>query len=349
MKQPISVISSEKKGVKIGGVVHTEPTLEDIRTHAVITCDANNWGMRESNMLPRNGKDQWEYPVAKAYVQGIKPALEKLPWSQMTWPFNEEQQKQIELAIEPHLRQAWAATEFGLPQAAFAEIVFPDQTNGSPATDSGQHGSFNSDKWEIKLEKLAFEILLDKNQTADARAQAIGELALTLFHEGRHTQQFFWIYTSVFAYPEDYEDYALIHALFTDLVKKKVLDVMKTKKIPDEPFAKISIKRLALSAYYRNLCFFIDRNYRTDLIGNENDPNSEVYKVRSELERFYQNVPIKKIGHDRDGGYRIRPTEEDSFALEKIVEHYWHGRDSGIPNPSKCTNLYQGVVRASNP
>ncbi|WP_211466997.1 hypothetical protein [Collimonas silvisoli] len=346
MKQPISVISSEKKGVKIGGVVHTEPTLEDIRTHAVITCDANNWGMRESHMLPRNGKDQWEYPVAKAYVQGIKPALEKLPWSQMAWPFNEEQQKQIAFVLELHLRQAWAATEFGLPQAAFAEIIFAKDVESSK---QGQHGSFNAQDWKIKLEKLDFEILLDRNKTADARAQAIRELASTLFHEGRHTQQFFWIYTSVFAYPEDYADYALIHTLFTERVQEDALAAMKTKKIPDEPFAKISIKRLTLSAYYRNLCFYLDGNYRTDLIGNENDPNSEVYKVRSELERFYQNVPIKKIGHDRDGGYRIRPTEEDSFALEKIVEHYWYGRDSGIPNPSQCTNLYQGVVRASNP
>ncbi|AMO98822.1 hypothetical protein CAter282_0919 [Collimonas arenae] len=82
-------------------------------------------------------------------------------------------------------------------------------------------------------------------------------------------------------------------------------------------------------------------------IGKEDDPNSEVYKVRAELERLYQNVPIQKIGHERDGGYRIRSTEEDSFALEKIVEHYWYGRDSGIPAPTACTNAYsQQVIRA---
>ncbi|AMO98824.1 hypothetical protein CAter10_0996 [Collimonas arenae] len=333
--------ANEKKGIKIGGVVHREITEETAKTHAVITCDANNWGMRKSNMVPKNGQDNWEYPVVKEYVKGIKPALEKFPWAEMTWPFDLEQKKKIAAILKIHLHKAWADTAFGIPEAAFAAITFPDEKKDA-VTDPNQHGAFSPGDWDICLGKFDFDLLLDKRNHVNALI-----LASTLFHEGRHTQQYYWMFASVFAYPEDYADYVHINTLFTTSKRKQVLEVVQSQKIPDEPFAKVSIKRMTLSQYYRNLCFFIDNNYQTHLIGKEDDPNSEVYKVRTELERLYQNVPIQKIGHDRDGGYRIRPTEEDSFALEKIVEHYWYGRDSGIPAPTACTNAYsQQIIRA---
>ncbi|WP_458766832.1 hypothetical protein [Cupriavidus basilensis] len=336
-------------------------------------CEPYTFGMRLAEPATDGSMHKYHYPVAQAYTDAMQalltygiewPAIHgvKEPFTplgrgalkakakptgvKMAWPMDDDQADAFAEALGPIVETALQATAFGLPKG------YPKQGGAMPVIDfmdkettTAAAGVQQCNPWTFLMNPSLIQEICE-SQEPSSRDMKLCLLAATIYHEVRHSQQFFWMLAMVKQFPGDYPGLTLMPEVFPEIYEKELRSLAAATPVPEEPTARIAIKRLVISYYYALL------HLQLSTLKNRRDaPSQQIAEYEHELAVCEQQVadlllhvgrngrPIdyKKLP-DRGVGYRLRPWEDDAFACDFVVGQQWFGR--ALPEPDRCNQFY---------
>lgn len=338
------------------------------------TCEPYTFGMRLAEPDGKNGV-AYRYPVAQAYTDRIQALLTwgiewpkiagKLPFANsrrmhlrgtaaqtgltIAWPMNDESKGNLTKGIKGIAYAALQETAFGLPAGAVNEsgaMPFLGYIGDDPNDDPNTYaiGKFTPKKWILKLNPSVIETIC-KAKTWSDRSSELRMLAATIYHEVRHCQQYFWVVAMMLQFPQDYPGLRSIASFWRDALPRGIYALTSSVAIPDEPSARIALKRLAISKYYRDMHEYLAAYKKLPM-----PPKMLIAEYEAELDACDPLMAelLQKVG--RNGrpidyrklpeldGYRLRPSEDDAFACDLLVSRMWEGL--ALPQPDRCNAAY---------
>ncbi|WP_234194422.1 type VI secretion system Vgr family protein, partial [Pseudacidovorax sp. NFM-22] len=348
----------ERKAQAVGGKglkPNADEATSQSKAPVYASCDPNNWGMRQHE--PKGPSGQGDYPVARAYVEAVKPVLMRASWRNGTWPLNLKSMQSIQALFQIELPKALAKGAFGLPEDAMPRIRIPtdEEAQALGLTDFENvdlKGVMRPTDWLLVGYKGGLlSILAAANGGGDV-GDAVREFASTLYHEARHAQQYFWMSALVQQHPLDYVHLPNIQLIWATLMPQEYREVAAKTPLPNEPSALVGLHRMVIAMYYQLLCYYDSANkkkpdrpgYLPDVLRTEIPlARKAAYELLQDVGLGGKPIDVDQMATAEPGslGYRMRPWEEDSFACEEVVKHLWNGAPgAALPPPGFCTRLF---------
>ncbi|WP_321961458.1 hypothetical protein [Paraburkholderia sp. J7] len=343
-------------------------------------CTPDRWGMRWSDEHP-DQQGQLIYPVARDYAKAMqKVMLEQIQWGDMyygpagttpalklQWPFNEAQIKGFFALVQPVLAAALTnpAGGFGIP-----DKTVPPIKSYTPTLD-GEKGAFNMTYWTMYINMVSLKpmfptgerVEIFRRKSRSEQVMPLQEMADTLYHESRHCQQFFWLYALVHQHPDNFEAIPNIAKwpeaasdVKTASHLPSVLGLTKSQPLSDDTAALISLKRMAVGAYFWDLHDWQLGTYRPGYLTDPGAFEAEYRRARAAAIDLLQHVGIGGTAIDVDEmvqdpgkcywGYSERPWENDAFCCGEMAAAYWWA-DMDVHNALKtypadqCSAAYE--------
>ncbi|WP_322048574.1 hypothetical protein [Paraburkholderia sp. J67] len=343
-------------------------------------CSPDRWGMRYSDLDPER-RAHLMYPIARDYAKAMqKVMLEQIQWGdtyfgpagstpalKLQWPFDDSQVRQFFALVQPAMVAAMTglAGGFGIPADAVPPIL-----SYTPQLD-GEKGAFNITSWTMQINMASLKAMSPTGESArifrgksrSAQVLPLQEMADTLYHESRHCQQFFWMYALVHQYPDNFEAMPNISKWpeassnlqrFAHLAR--VLSLTTSQALPDDTATLISLKRMAVGAYFWDLHEWRSGTYRPIYLAEPGEFEAEYQRARSVAIDLLQHVGLGGTPIDVDEmvqdagkcywGYTSRPWENDAFCCGEMAAAYWwagmdpHNALNTYP-ADQCSNAYE--------
>ncbi|APA85472.1 type VI secretion system tip protein VgrG [Paraburkholderia sprentiae WSM5005] len=358
-----AVPNAEKRSAKVAGKAVASPdpsaTTED-KAPEFVSCDPMNFGLRFYHFVHgateadapagMSMRKDVEYAVTKAYTAAIKTALQGIDWAGVTWPLTLGSREMIEKAVGPNLEEALSAGPFGLPRpdaansengGAMPKLVI---VNPRRATEYNLRqdvsAAFLGKYWLIAVNESEIARIIelrDRPSSLDNRLRAFAD---TLYHESRHCQQYFWMFSLLQHFPDDYRDLPNIQLVYRSTTLKKPYAAAGNTTLPDDHRVHIGLHRMLVFHYYWLISYMQDKPgweyVRRDL------PLAE----RKVCELLNVSAETAQKMAQFETGYRSQLHEEDAYACAEVVQAYW--RNPGDPlvrNPGTCTAQYIDALR----
>jgi type VI secretion system secreted protein VgrG len=284
-----------------------------------------------------------EYPVTKAYTAAIKAALKGIDWAGITWPLTSRAATTIQNAIVHSLYTALDAGHFGLPQSsgAMPKIVIADAATARGFNlQPDVSAAFIGNHWTIAVNENEIARIIEVRLEHDLLDDRLRVFADTLYHECRHCQQYFWMFSLLQQFPDDYLDLPSIQIVYSSVMLKSAFMAAANIPLPDDYRVHIGLHRMLLFHYYWLICYMQDK------------PGGEY--VRRDIPLAQQKVcDLLKISAETaqkmvrfETGYRSQLHEEDAYACAEVVQAYWQNPDDPlVRNPGTCTAQYADALR----
>ncbi|MGJ7512687.1 hypothetical protein ACSFBL_35260, partial [Variovorax sp. GT1P44] len=329
------------------------------------SCDPNNWGMRRHE--PAGASGQPDYPVARAYVEAVKPALMGIDWKRGGWPLEKGDHKFLNDLFQAQLPKALSQGAFGLPKDAMPTVLIPNDQEAKDLklADFGNpdlKGIMRPKDWLLVGYKGGVISIITEAKDGEDITNAVRDFASTMYHEARHAQQFFWTAALVQQHAGDYAHLPHIQQVWDDFMPKKYLQVAARTPLPDEPSARVGLHRMCIAMYYWLLCHYDSQNklqpnkpgYMADILPTEIPlARKAAYELLQDVGLGGKPIDVDQMAKGAAGsfGYRMRPWEEDSFVCDEVVKQLWSGNaGAGLPRPGFCTRVFDiasGSVQGS--
>jgi len=338
------------------------------------SCDPHNWGLRMHQLAKKQSKgepDKWEYPVAKAYIEAIKPTLMQVDWKNLAWPLDDDQGERLFKILQTSIETAMGKTAFGLSEGAMPKFIIPNDERakklGINPDDLGLKGQMRAKEWLLVVCKGGVVSIVAAAKRDEDVSALVRDLVGTLYHEARHAQQFFWVVALLLQFPDDYAHLPNIRRLWQNSIAEDKWLLAGKTPVPDEPSARVGLHRMLIGMYYWQLkaqAKFIkqaqarqmaDPNYPQGPVFFADVIETELPLARKAAYDLLQNVglggmPIdvdRMADNDNGGeGYRMRSWEEDGFACDEIIKGLWSGNNGGVlPESGFCTKPFELASR----
>jgi len=349
----------ERSRRSVGGQAH-KPNEDEAtsRSKAPLhtSCDPNNWGLRMHEPQGRGENSGWDYPVARAYVEAMRPALMGVDWKRASWPLGSQDEVAINDLIRSQIPKALGQGAFGLPQDAMPTILIPRDEKAKELDipdDPNLKGLMRPKDWLLAACKSGVTSIIDAANGGHDVSNAAREFASTLYHEARHAQQDFWIAALLQQHAGDYAHLPHVHRVWGGFMLDKCLRIAAATPLPDEPSARVGLHRMLVGKYYWLLCHYDSVNkrqaakpgYLADILPNEIPlARKAAYELLQDVGLGGTPIDVDRMARDADGsyGYRMRPWEEDSFACDDVVKALWSSGHVGavLPRPGFCTRAF---------
>ncbi|MFL9962915.1 type VI secretion system tip protein VgrG [Paraburkholderia sediminicola] len=355
--------NAEKRSTRVAGKTVSTPeqgaTTED-RPPEFVSCDPMNFGLRSCHFI--NGSTQAdapagmplrrniEYQVTKTYTAAIKSALKGIDWHRLTWPLASSAVTMIQNAVKRPLQDALGSGPFGLPQGNASSresgsviprvvIVIPVQAE-SYNLRQDVSAAFIGNYWLIAInesEIAKIVALKDKPAELDDRLRAFAD---TLYHEARHCQQYFWMFSLLQHFPDDYRDLPDIQKVYSAQMSDIAFKAAGSTSLPKDERVHIGLHRMLVFHYYWLISYMQDTpggDYlRTEVLLAEKKV-CDLLKVSPEAAQKMAKF---------ETGYRSQLHEEDAYACAEVVQAYWQNPDNPfVRNPGTCTADYAVALR----
>jgi type VI secretion system secreted protein VgrG len=355
--------NAEKRTARVAAKTVTSPsqgpTTED-KPPEFVSCDPMNFGLRfhhfingasagdaPAGMSMRKGV---EYPVTKAYTAAIKAALKGINWAGITWPLSPSSRSIIQEAVKEPLQDALGAGPFGLPKGyadsaesggAMPKIVIanPDRARQYNLRQDVS-AAFVGNYWVIAVNDSEIARIIERKNDQATLDKSLGAFADTLYHEARHCQQYFWMFSMLQHFPEDYSDLPNIGKLYASSTLKSAFLAARSVSLPNDHRVHIGLHRMLVFHYYWLSSYMQDKpgwEYAKRDIPLAQKKVCELLNVSGETAHKMTQF---------ETGYRSQFHEEDAYACAEVVQAYW--KDSGNPlirNPGTCTAQYVDALR----
>ncbi|WP_233800300.1 type VI secretion system Vgr family protein [Paraburkholderia sp. HP33-1] len=358
-----AVPNPEKRSARVARQTVASPnqgaTTED-KPPEFVSCDPMNFGLRFHHFI--NGATQAdapagmsmrkdvEYPVTKAYTAAIRTALKGIDWTAVTWPLNSSWRNMIQNAVRRQLEDALGSGPFGLPQGYAATrgyggalpkivIVNPDRpTQYNLRQDVS--AAFVGGDWVIAVNESEIARIVelrDQPVSLDNRLRAFAD---TLYHESRHCQQYFWMFSLLQHFPDDYRDLPNIQTVYSSTMLESVFTAAGNTPLPDDHRVHIGLHRMLVFHYYWLI------SYMQDKPGGEYARRDIAIAERKVRELLNISAEAAQQMAQFETGYRSQLHEEDAYACAEVVQAYWQNPgDPLVRNPGTCTSQYADAVR----
>ncbi len=354
-----------KRTVQAGGKTVSTPDMGSTSAGIApdyLTCDPMNFGLRRYRYIENGGfqpvsihtRRDIEYPVAKSYTAAIKKSLTEIDWQQLRAKSSDEIESVILPAIRGHVYAALADGVFGIPRDAMPGIVLDTALQTGAASGESTVASFDSQNWRILIRLQSISNILRRLDNVEIMKgdlykskiaklsldDAIRDLAVTIYHEARHCQQYFWMASLYFSHTEDYSKFSKVRDLINLCFHKIVLDVAGNTKFPNDDRALIGINHLFIFWYWWEISDLKNQPGGAFLVVDSVNSQTEAAKIRGvTMDQVAQMAAY-------DPGYFSQYHEEDAYATEDAVRKYWtDGASTGFLNPGVCTSRYESALR----
>jgi hypothetical protein len=272
---------------------------------------------------------------------GMKPAL------RLTWPLDKEQFKPFAELLKPVMAAPLTspAGGFGIPP----EIV-PTIVSYTPAT-FGEQGAFAPTPWQMKINLSAMKTLFQIDQVAKhgtserySQTTALQQFSDTIYHESRHCQQNFWIYSLILQHPGNFSEIPNI-LYWPDLASgfknpqsttraQAAVSLASKQSLPDDTAALISLKRMTVGLYFATLNNWRKQKYYPPYVPDKAAFDAEYQRARIVAMNLLQHVGLGGTPIDVDAmveepsrcrrDYSGRPWENDAFFCGDMATAYWN-------------------------
>ncbi|MCC8401075.1 type VI secretion system tip protein VgrG [Paraburkholderia sp. MMS20-SJTN17] len=359
-----TVPNPEKRSARVAGKSVASPNqgaTTEYKPPEFVSCDPMNFGLRFHHFI--NGatladapagmsmRKDVEYPVTKAYAAAIKTALKGIDWGAVAWPLTSDSIETIQSTVTPQLEIALGAGIFGLPRrdainpendGAMPKLVIVNSQRATEyALRQDVSAAFIGKYWLIAVNESEIARIVelrDQSTSLDNRLRAFAD---TLYHECRHCQQYFWMFSLLQHFPDDYKDLPNVHSVYWSTMLKKAYTAAGNTPLPDDHRVHIGLHRLLVFHYYWLISSMQDKPgweyVRRDL------PSAE--KKVCDLLNVSAETAQKMAQFET--GYRSQFHEEDAYACAEVVQAYWCNPGNPlVRNPSTCTAQYVDALRS---
>ncbi|NUX53566.1 type VI secretion system tip protein VgrG [Paraburkholderia sp. JPY418] len=358
-----AVPNAEKRSATVAGKAVASPnesaTTEDKRPEFV-SCDPMNFGLRfyhfvngaaegdtPAGMSMRKGV---EYPVTKAYAAAIKAALQGIDWGGVAWPLTADSIRMIQNAVMPKLEDALGAGPFGLPRR---DAASPETSDGMPQiviVDPERTTQYNLRQdvsaafigkyWLIAVNESEIAHIVELKHQPTLLDNRLKAFADTLYHESRHCQQYFWMFSLLQHFPDDYKDLPNVQRLYWSTMQKEAYTAAGNTPLPDDRRVHIGLHRMLVFHYYWLV------SYMRDMPGWEYLSRDLPLAERKVCDLLNVSPETAQKMVQFETGYRSQLHEEDAYACAEVVQAYWQNpRDPLVRNPGTCTAQYTDALR----
>jgi type VI secretion system secreted protein VgrG len=256
----------------------------------------------------------------------------------------------IQEAVKKPLEDALRAGPFGLPKGyadsaesggAMPKIVVLNPERAQQYNlRQDVSAAFIGGDWLIAVNDSEIARIIefrDDPSSLDDRLRAFADM---LYHECRHCQQYFWMFSLLQHFPDDYSDLPNIRKVYASSMQKTAFIAAGGMPLPGDLRVHTGLHRMLVFHYYWLLCYMQDKPgweyVRRDIPAAQN-------KV-CELLNIFPETAQKMAQFET--GYRSQFHEEDAYASAEVVQAYW--QNSGDPlvrNPGTCTAQYVDALR----
>ncbi|SMG61411.1 DUF2345 domain-containing protein, partial [Paraburkholderia susongensis] len=357
------VPNAEKRSTRIAGKNVSTPnqgaTTED-RPPEFVSCDPMNFGLRFYHFI--NGatevdapagmsmRKDVEYPVTKAYTAAIKAALRGIDWAGVTLPLTSSSTDLIQNAVKQQLEDALGSGPFGLrqdyPAIPGSDVAMPDIMIVNPSRAQQYNlrqdvsAAFIGKYWVIAVNDSEIARIVELKGQRGLLDDRIRAFADTLYHESRHCQQYFWMFSLLQHFPDDYKDMPNIQTVYSSTMFRSAFTAAGKTPLPDDPRVHIGLHRMLVFHYYWLISYMQDKPgweyVRRDI------PLAE--KKVCDLLKIFPETAQKMAQFET--GYRSQLHEEDAYACAEVVQAYWQNPGNPlVRNPGTCTAQYADALR----
>ncbi len=355
--------NAEKRSAKVAGKLTATPsqgaTTED-KPPEFVSCDPMNFGLRfhhfingaresdaPAGMSMRKGV---EYPVTRAYTAAIKAALKGIDWSRVTWPLTSNSKAAIQNAVKQSLHNALRTGPFGLPQSytspsdsddAIPKIVIigPDRAE-QYGLRQDVSAAFVGGDWLVVVNESEIARIVEVKDQPDSLGDRLRSFADTLYHEARHCQQYFWMFSLLQHFPGDYGDLPNIREVYASSTFKSAFAAAGATPMPDDHRVHISLHRMLVFHYYWLI------SYMQDKFGWEYVRRDIPFAEKKVCDLLNISPETAQKMARFETGYRSQLHEEDAYACAEVVQAYWqNANDPLVRNPGTCTAQYVDAIR----
>nr|WP_233836444.1 DUF2345 domain-containing protein [Paraburkholderia sp. ZP32-5] len=355
--------NAEKRSAQVAGKLTATPsqgaTTED-KPPEFVSCDPMNFGLRFHHFIngAREGdapagmsmRKGVEYPVTKAYTAAIKAALKGIDWSRFTWPLSSSMRSTIEEAIKKPLVSALGSGPFGLRHQVSVRSDDDDSLPEIVIANSDRARQYNlrkdvsaafvSNSWVIAINDSEIAHIIERKSDPGALEERLRAFADTLYHEARHCQQYFWMFSLLQHFPEDYRDMPNIQKVYSSTTLKSAFAVAGSISLPDDLRVHTGLHRMLVFHYYWLISYIQDK---PDWEFVKRDIPVAQKKVCGLLNVSPETA--QKMAQF-ETGYRSQFHEEDAYACAEVVQAYWQNPgDPLVRNPGTCTAQYVDALK----
>jgi type VI secretion system secreted protein VgrG len=291
-----------------------------------------------------------EYPVTKAYTAAVKAALKGIDWARITWPLSASSRSLIQEVVKKPLESALGAGPFGLPKGyaessdssgAMPKIVIADPDRAQQYNlRQDVSAAFVGNYWIIAVNENEIERIIERKHHPAGLDESLGAFADTLYHECRHCQQYFWMFSLLQRFPDDYQDLLNIRKVYASSTHKAAFEAAGSIPLPDDLRVHTGLHRMLVFHYYW-LIFYMQDKHGLEYV-KQDIPLAQ--KKLCELLNVSKEVAQKMARFET--GYRSQFHEEDAYACAEVVQAYWQNPDGPlVRNPGTCTAQYVDALR----
>ncbi len=358
-----TVANPEKRSTKVAGKATSTPelgpTTED-KPPAFASCDPMNFGLRSHHFV--NGASETdtpagipmrrrvEYSVTKIYTAAIKSTLKGIDWSGIRFPLSFRSVKAIQDTVQQQLHDALGSGPFGLPRgnaigkesgSAMPTVVIVDAIRAKKYNMRlDVSASFLGPDWSIGVNESEIAqiiALTDKRKELDDR---LGAFADTLYHESRHCQQYFWMFSLLQHFPDDYRDLPNIQNVYASHMSPFAFQAAGSTPLPEDARVHMGLHRMLVFHYYWLI------THMQDTAGGEYLKREVPLAEKKACDLLKVTPEIAQKMARFETGYRSQLHEEDAYACAEVVQAYWQNPDDPlVRNPGTCTADYEAALR----
>jgi type VI secretion system secreted protein VgrG len=249
-----------------------------------------------------------------------------------------------------HLKDALGAGSFGLRQQVsvrsedddfLPEIVIanPDrakQYNLRPDVSAAFVGNY----WVIAVNDSDIARIIERKNHPAALDERLRAFADTLYHECRHCQQYFWMFSLLQHFPDDYRDLPNIRKVYALSTLRNAFVAAGSIPLPDDLRVHTGLHRMLVFHYYWLI------SYMQDKPGWEYVKRDIPFAEKKVCDLLNISPETAQKMAQFETGYRSQVHEEDAYACAEVVQAYWQNvGDPLVRNPGTCTTQYVDALR----